>query len=820
MVEKKRRKASKSPARAPRSLGGTVPALRRADSTYEELGQQVAIGGRKLAPLQRQLSSSTDDGANVSKRRFLAGAIDCAFLFLLICLANASWWLWQNIDFRCDTDGDNDCDASDVADIFSVLFTFAASVGRDTDAASVKKAGNSLTRFVLNIAHTLTEAGATYVVGCAVFVMLLALAVVVPQGLTPGKFLCGLVTVDADNANSAHAGSLFRLAASAVLLPISAVQLLLLGHDATLLDALAASKVVSSICDQGTIVAKAAELKRANTPRSEEPWKKTGAAPAAPKKRRAPSALASAALTSFAEREVQDVLPLALYAGATCYLFRDVPLEVPRSLPNGSHAWFAQFVEVLAALTQHTCEALSVCAVALGVCVCCALLIKTFFGPKLALSVPWALTAYVAYSYFSELYAAPPGALFGSSDVFAPNIYHQVVTFLIQHGAAIATLLVMLRLMVRNRAALVFSATVVNESYLAMSENVLQCLLVPALEGLFQVYQLWLLTSLATERDVVVLFLRAAHLLWTVFSLRGVIQIATSNCTGKWYFADVAPGKFNAVTRPLDATLTACTKQLGSGIFGGALMLVVYVLNTVADYIEKKNAEISWFNLFLLPAKVLLFLTSALIRSLAYYLERLVDAGFAFVGLTGDSFYESASRGKKFVDSHLGQMLAGNAIIETVTFAFTFVMLVAVNLLVLEHSERMKALAPSLSKATISFIATYMVCVFGWLLKCTCDALIVCVIEDQKYASAQLQAATTEYKKIGWVSFGLLRFFFAVAVFVAIAFTFEYVAQQQGQQFTGIFDLLFTTSAPSNTKLVKIGRIALHGALLVFGAFC
>jgi hypothetical protein len=111
--------------------------------------------------------------------------------------------------------------------------------------------------------------------------------------------------------------------------------------------------------------------------------------------------------------------------------------------------------------------------------------------------------------------------------------------------------------------------------------------------------------------------LPALHACWTYFSMRGLVLISTANCVGKWYFgpasgtgsgssgtaaggapgtpAPAAPASSSVFARSADAMLAAVTKQLGSAILGGLIMLPSVILAAVASKLEDvKNKVDKW----------------------------------------------------------------------------------------------------------------------------------------------------------------------------------------------------------------------------------
>ena len=846
----------------------------------EELHGSLRAFAEKVSPLQRQISHAVSDQSDpteaatthysvTARRRFLAGFLDLLFALALAALLNATWWLAAGVDLRCDADGDGDCDANDAADVFTALATLLGADGGDGSATRqaahklAHAAAATLSTFVGSIAHTLVEAGATWVSLCATALLLLLLVKLLAQGQTPGKFLLGLATLD-PTTQHAHEAPAFRLLASVLLLPLSAVQLGLLGAERTVLDGVAGSEVHCAI--RGS----AAHAKVAKAAQSGGgAWRvwlrgETSAAAqaAASDNGKQPTVvpLAAQAMSSFSERAPRDIGWVAAYAGATCALYHN--REVPRCFPTDLSAaagrllggqrwaasWAAEAREFLVNDAEHV-VAVGLCTLAAAVVALRAmrLLLGRASGVALISLLPVGLGA----TYLVHLWGAPCDTLLPGA---GEPVAEALLLFLVNWGWGFAAIF-FARLARAWAPGVAFCTAVVGEACDALTANMPQLVSLPLLEGALLAAQLWLVAAAmpgssssssgsnnsgggagaaGAVDDGYFSLLRALHMLWTICTMRAVISLATANCTGKWYFRDAAPAKFGAITRSADSAAVSCTKQLGSAIYGGAVSVFVASLHFAEDRCDDAYHALShpghegepwWHKVPLWPLMGVLWMSRMLLHMLAAMLERVLHATFTYAGLTGEPLATCGERGERALLGHLSELLAAEGLIKLVCAVCTAA-IGAATYLVLPHAwaaagtggaQEAAAAAEAATAAaavpkTAWVLALYLVLAFGWALFATATTLLTCVIEDQRYASAQLRAAATAYQSSGGKHlFGFIAFVKGALVFAVFAFGFELLLQQEHTA-TSVF-------AGASFSSNSVARVVLHAGLILHASF-
>jgi len=695
------------------------------------------------------------------------------------------------------------------------------SLGSDTDDSVIYEASKVGTNFLKNFATAVGEWMSFAMCLCSFLFFVFITFLLSRSGQTVGKFLSGIVIID-KKYETPKTSILFRCLISIPLLPISAIQLLLLQSDETLLDSFTQTNVVSSF-DNGDDNQSWTDVKPVkpvqlpkNMPKTK--IKQTTKSKNTPLKKRSSTKLSTSAMSSFTEREFQDVLVVAVYVAFTAYLFHDRSFTIP-PIPSGYGWHFGLFVNTYNFITGNPFDCAKVVVVTMGVCIGWVLVGKIILRPTIIYYVVLSIPLFISFAYLSEVFMSGSVGLFNTS-YHSHDIFSQVMQYMMEMGWQLFLVALSVAYFRSKAQSVRLSAAVVNESFGCAAANVIMILIVPCIEGLFQVYQLWLIVQTQVTNDETMRNLQYIHLLWTLFSLRCMTQIIFSNCVGKWYFAESDPGKFSLISRPLDAAFAGMTKQLGSAFFAGAIMMLVYCLNKLANAVQKKCDQMNWYNLATLPIKIVLWICAMVLSALTYYLSRLVDAGCAWCGITGVNFWSSAMYGKTFADSNTDLLLMNGAMID-VLICYLSVPMIAGSFLAVTAVLQLNpsGSAPNVVGNTMYtsgeedyfsqyFVSFYLVASFTWFLKMCTDSVLICVLEDDSYASSMVRDALKNYKNAAHWKFwqGCLR----ITIVIACAFAFEQVAKQGHSSFVDL--------GSSDDMLLRVGRVVLHAAGILWAS--
>lgn len=815
---------------------------RRMRGQVGQVSKDIDSARGSIAWQHKRLSKLDSDDGGVACRRVAAGILDVGYIVFVISFAFVAVWIYHGINADwCDADDDDDCDWSDISALAHVFSVALGSVGSDTDDKIIYQASKIGMAFLHSFAVAIGEWTAFALSACTALFFGVVFVLLGRQGQTVGKFLTGIVTIEPGSGFATAARPYKNIAvrslASLVLMPVSAVQLVLLHSDETLLDRLTGSSVVSAI-DTGAVSwaeiipapavetsPKKKKVKRRKSATSTKTPKKSPAkarSSSRPRKKVAPPAISYKAMTSFTERKFQDLFWVLLYAGATAFLFHGRSFVIP-NIPSGHGWWFGLFINTYEFIFESPAMCAKVVATTMAVCIGWIVFGEAILRPAAVYYTVLVIPFLLAVSYCAEIWVIG-GGLFNSSH-FPSDPISQIMQYILEIGGQLMVVVLLVAYFRAKAASVRVSAAVVNESFRAATANMIIILFVPLLEGMFQVYQLWLIVQVSItlverapgyER---MSQLQIVHLLWTVCSLRCMAQIVFSNCVGKWYFGAAEPGKFNMLTRSLDAVLSGWTKQLGSAIFSGATMAVIHFLGYLADKVQKQNGKISWFNLPLLPLKIILWTSVMLLNMLTFYLVRLVDAGCAWCGITGAGFMESASYGKAFAAQYADLLLVNGGTINVLLFYLTTPLIISAFAVLTAVLNLSAPEGPSFSGGILftsnheKHFAPYFVCFylcisFAWFLKTCTDAVLICILEDDRHASDMVRSALKDYRNES--TWNLSKCLLRIVMIVVVAFLFEQVAQQTHH---GSWDFGY-----ADDSLVRAGRVALHVSLIMWAS--
>ena len=178
---------------------------------------------------------------------------------------------------------------------------------------------------------------------------------------------------------------------------------------------------------------------------------------------------------------------------------------------------------------------------------------------------------------------------------------------------------------------------------------------VPIIEGIFQLYQLKLLKMMvqlffafSDEQKLSngLIFLQ----LYTVFSMRAMLEIAVARAMSLWYFS--VDGE-SSTERSIGAIVGAHTKSFGTACCAG---LVQFIVNQIAGFyrkIKKRYDSLKWSVHNLLP-KLALFFLVWMVGWIAVRLEVFTGYTVIFAGIYGTGYVESAKKSAAINDDQIG----------------------------------------------------------------------------------------------------------------------------------------------------------------------
>jgi len=311
-----------------------------------------------------------------------------------------------------------------------------------------------------------------------------------------------------------------------------------------------------------------------------------------------------------------------------------------------------------------------------------------------------------------------------------------------------------------------FTVELWREAVLVSTQHPVLALSVQFIEFGFQVYQLWLLSTIfglwVSESDESVLLQRFGWFLqlFVVFTLRSAFEIAIAGTVGKYYFRPrngSADGLSYGVSRSLSSLASAFTLSFGSAAFAGLLLYFAEVVKWVYDKVQWAYFWTSWV---LLPLKILLWLVKKALAILYNWLQNFVLFSCAYCGLLGISFYEGGEKTIALMKHDLVLTLT----VGDYSVAIMFILAnVCCNVMyrIIPHVLNLAAdflKDPSLSNQANN-VPAYVVCAYTmisvlWSLSGATRTILLCVAEEvsrgvpisKMRASTDLQSAIQAYR--------------------------------------------------------------------------
>jgi hypothetical protein len=780
------------------------------------LNRELSSGVNYLQDKSHEWHASSSIPLNI--RRIFAGVVDMLLVVMIVpFLVEKLGQMIHGVDFHVlDHICGATCDPEDLQRLFGSFWEWI-----DKDASGLKV----LHDIGKHLLSDLAELAGVCAVTCILAGLILLCSVLFLYGQTPGKILMGLVSVNAKDHSASH--SLLRLlltiapipatiflystsstkeaSEQAMLLlgvyPLYAINILV-GSEHTVIDHLMGTSVV----DSSSKLEEAFEKSKSDSEGSAKHhiihwFQGNPAAAGKPSKSSSKNAVAKGsleegALTSFFDRPFQDLWAVAAYAAFTYYLFHDRPLALHldgKSLPAG----YGMFTEVSSLIMHDHALVLPLFAIAY---VCCTAVAYSFsmaayhlFQLTYAGAVGWLLYEHTIDTLAAGVPKVPeldfhPDTLLENPFAIVKGMSRPLVAISIVH------------IWFACSKNIKFSCEVMRTTAIAVFSNPAQVLVSFGLELVFKLYMLALIlnsvsgtSNLASVRWFVDPY--SVHLLWTFFAARGVLLMATANCTAKWYYREGPCGKYNTVTRALHASASSCIKQLGTALIGGAVMVLVQFVKTIRDQIRTQYDKLKW-GLATAVVKIVLFIVMWILGCLAAILERFCYTMYALGGITGKGAIASSSMAASMMSGHFFQLVGGSSIIafSNTLMSTTFVVSCYLATSYSWGAVEARFAATSESKQAALTMATYLGLCFGWFFLGACDTIVLLALDegDQHSSSSgrakdwhappALRDAILSYKEGGAFGFSkyLLRLvFFAVGAFFIAAFVQD-LAQKNG----------------------------------------
>ena len=387
-----------------------------------------------------------------------------------------------------------------------------------------------------------------------------------------------------------------------------------------------------------------------------------------------------------------------------------------------AHPFFMLWGQVAATL-EHKTQAVAVCLtityVYFGVfyMLCRAFLKTMFFVSIIAFYVLTIGAIYMHYQYDSDVY----------------------------HTLTEATSILLFTLYLRiswNRWMLIIE--VMKVSFEGALAHPLSIMHVPIIEGIFQLYQLKILRMMAqlffTFNDEQKLSNGLIFLqLYTVFSMRAMLEIAVARAMSLWYFS--VDGE-SSTERSIGAIVGAHTKSFGTACCAG---LVQFIVNQVVGFyrkIKKRYDSLKWSVHNLLP-KLALFFLVWMVGWIAVRLEVFAGYTVIFAGIYGTGYVESAKKSMSLMRSKNGLAIEAALSANTLQYCLaTYALTILAPILcfavpvVLDHFGGTPTPCPFWFCSWVSdqffvgFICVYFFFSATWTLNVAMRTILVCAVDE------------------------------------------------------------------------------------------
>jgi hypothetical protein len=758
-------------------------------------------------------------------RRILAGVIDILLVLMIVpFLVEKLGQMINGADFHAlDHICGTTCDPEDVQQFFHTFWEWI-----DKDASGLKQSSDMSKHLLSDFA----EWGGICVVTCILAGLLMLYSILFLYGQTPGKMLMGLVSVDAKDHSASH--SLLRLLLTLSPIPATifihstrstkeapeqALMLLcvyplyainiLVGSEHTIIDHLMGTSVVDSSSSK---LEEAFEKSKSDSEGSAKqhvihwfegnPATTDKAGKSSSKEVVAQGSLEEGALTSFFERPFQDLWAVFFYAAATYYLFHDKPLSLlldGRALPAG----YGLVTEVSELITKDQQLVVPLFAIAY---LCCTVVAYSFslVAYQLFWLTYWGAVGWLMYEHTIDTLAA--GVPKVPEIDFHPDTLLEHPFEIVNGMTRPLVCITIIHVWYACSKNIKFSCEVMRATAGAVFANPAQVLASFGLELVFKFYVLALVlnsvsgtSNLNSCRWFIDPY--SLHLLWTFFTLRGVMLMATANCTAKWYYRAGPCGKYNTVSRAFHASASSCTKQLGTALIGGAVMVLVQFIKTIRDQIRKQYDKLEW-GLATFVVKLILFVVMWILGCLAVVLERFCYTMYALSGITGKGAFASSSMASSLMSGHFFQLMGGSSIIASFNTIMSTAFVTSCYLATSYSWGAVKArFAPTSepSEHAALAMATYLGLCFSWFFLGACDTVVILALDEGDnnkgstndwHAPAALRDAILSYKEggaFGFIKYFLRLVFFAVGAFCIAAFVQDLEQKNGGSDQTYIY---------------------------------